>query len=287
MDLFERPDRKHGKVLMIETISTAARAIKQRLGSPFPKIVLILGTGLGGFGELIEAETIISYKDIPGFPASTVSGHKGRLLIGKAAGVPVACMQGRLHVYEGFPIQQIAFPIRTYRALGAETLVVTNAAGSVNTKIGAGTLMVINDHINFSGLNPLVGPNDEAIGPRFPDMSAAYDAQLRKKLANAARLENVELASGVYLFTTGPSFETPAEIRMFERMGADAVGMSTVPEAIAANHAGMRVVGLSLITNLAAGIADQPITHEETLAAGAQSSDSLSRLLLRFLPSIE
>ncbi len=272
---------------MHEEIAAAAKAIEQRHGGAIPKIGLILGTGLGGFGELIRAKTVIDYKDIPGFPVSTVAGHKGRLLIGDAAGVPVACMQGRLHVYEGHPVQRIALPIRTYRALGAKTLIVTNAAGGLNRNFAPGSLMAIADHINYSGVNPLVGPNDDEVGPRFPDMSEAYDPQLRKRLADAARQEGIDLASGVYLFTTGPSFETPAEIAMFAAMGADAVGMSTVPETIAANHAGMRVVGLSLITNLAAGISTTPITHAETLAVGAQSAAKMSRLLMRFLPMID
>ena len=272
---------------MKDAISAAAAAIAGRHGTEFPKTVLILGSGLGKFGGLIRTKTAIPYSAIPGFPVSTVPGHTGQLLIGEAAGVPVACMQGRLHVYEGHPIQQIALPIRAYRALGAKTLVVTNAAGGLRKDLGPGSLMIISDHINFSGLNPLVGPNDEAVGPRFPDLSAAYDPQLRQKLASAASLERIDVAAGVYLFTIGPSFETPAEIRMFSRLGADAVGMSTVPEAIAANHAGMRVVGLSLITNYAAGVGDQPITHAETLAVGEQSFERMSRLLLRFLPMID
>lgn len=271
---------------MNDAIAAAARAIQQRHGADFPKITLILGTGLGGFGKQIRIRTSISYKEIPGFPASTVVGHEGRLLIGEAGGVAVACMQGRLHVYEGHAEQQIAVPIRTFRALGAETLIVTNAAGSLSRNLVPGSLMIIEDHINFSGCNPLVGPNDEAIGPRFPDMTEAYDPALRQKLRAAAEAEGIKIASGVYLFTRGPSFETPAEVRMFGAMGADAVGMSTAPEVIAARHAGMRVVGLSLITNLAAGISSLPMSHDETLAVGAQSAEKMSRLLLRFLPGI-
>jgi inosine/guanosine/xanthosine phosphorylase family protein len=271
---------------MTDMIAAAAKAIAERDGAAFPEIVLVLGTGLGGFGDHIRTRTVIDYKDLPGFPVSTVAGHKGRLLIGEVAGVPVACMQGRLHLYEGHPIQRIALPIRTYCALGAKILIVTNAAGGLNPSLSPGALMSIADHINFSGQNPLIGPNDEEIGPRFPDMSSAYDPELRASLAEAARLEGIDLASGVYLFTTGPSFETPAEIRMFAKLGADAVGMSTVPEVIAANHAGMRVVGMSLITNLAAGISKEPITHAETLAVGALASEKMSRLLTRFLPSI-
>ncbi len=271
---------------MLDAINAAADAIRKKHNGSFPKTVLILGSGLGGFGERIETQTAIPYGEIPGFPVSTVSGHSGQLLIGKAAGVPVACMQGRLHVYEGHPIQQVALPIRTYRKLGAETLIVTNAAGSLKQEMGPGSLMVIDDHINYSGRNPLIGENDEAIGPRFPDMSEVYDRDLREQLFAAGKEEDIALSRGVYLYTTGPSFETPAEIRMFAKWGADAVGMSTVPEAIAAVHAGMRVAGVSLITNHAAGIAAHKITHDETLAEGAKAFDKMSRLMLRFLNSI-
>lgn len=282
-----KDEAQKGKKSMNDAIAVAAEAIKARCDGAFPKVVLILGSGLGRFGEHVEADVVIPYGDIPGFPASTVAGHSGRLLVGQAAGVPVACMQGRLHVYEGHPVQEIALPVRTCRALGAETLIVTNAAGSLKKDMGPGDIMVINDHINFSGRNPLIGPNDDAVGPRFPDMSAVYSLRLRTLLAAAGRAEDVPLANGNYLFTTGPSFETPAEIRMFARLGADAVGMSTVPEAIAAVHAGMEVAGLSLITNHAAGIAGHPITHDETLAIGARSFEKMSRLLLRFLPTID
>jgi len=268
---------------MKDAIARAAEAIKTAHEGEFPKTVLVLGSGLGAFGEKIKAEAKISYQDIPGFPRSTVSGHAGRLLIGEAAGARVACMQGRLHVYEGHPVSDIALPARTYRALGAERLIVTNAAGSLNPEMGPGSLMLISDHINYSARNPLIGPNDEAIGPRFPDMSAVYNAALRKKLKEAGEAENLPLFEGVYLYTSGPSFETPAEIRMFAGFGADAVGMSTVPEAIAAVHCGLDVAGLSLITNHAAGIAAHPITHDETLAIGAQSFEKMSRLMLRFL----
>lgn len=271
---------------MKDAVARAADAIRAAHSGEFPKTVIILGSGLGGFGEKIETEAAISYKDIPGFPQSTVSGHAGQLLIGKAAGARLACMQGRLHVYEGHPISDIALPVRTYRALGAETLIVTNAAGSLKQSMGPGSLMVISDHINYSGRNPLIGPNDDSVGPRFPDMSAVYSDRLRKKLKEAGEAEQTELFEGVYLYTTGPSFETPAEIRMFAGFGADAVGMSTVPEAITAVHCGMEVVGLSLITNHAAGIAAHPITHDETLAIGAQSFEKMSRLMLRFLPLV-
>ncbi len=271
---------------MNDAISSAVNAIKARLDVDFPKIVLVLGSGLGKFGETITSPTKIPYKDIPGFPVSTVPGHDGTLIVGKSADTSVACMKGRLHIYEGHPVNQIALPIRTFRALGAEVIVLTNAAGSLRRDMAAGSLMNICDHINFSGRNPLIGPNDDEMGPRFPDMSAVYDATLRDAMFAAADEEGIKLASGVYLYTTGPSFETPAEIEMFGRLGADAVGMSTVPEALVAVHAGMRVAGLSIITNLAAGISEEAITHDETLAAGAAAFDSVSRLMTRYLSSI-
>ncbi|MFQ5562420.1 MAG: purine-nucleoside phosphorylase [Parvularculaceae bacterium] len=271
---------------MDETVAAAAESIKKAHKGAFPETVLVLGSGLGRFGEHVKAETIVPYGDIQGFPVSTVPGHEGRLLIGEAGGAPVAVMQGRLHVYEGHPVQEIATPVRTFRALGAKTLIVTNAAGSLREKMGPGSLMVIEDHINMAGRNPLIGPNDEAVGPRFPDMSEVYDADLRAKLRAAGEAEGIALASGVYLYTAGPSFETPAEIRMFAKFGADAVGMSTVPEAIVAVHCGMRVVGLSLITNHAAGIAEHPITHKETLEEGEKAYAKMSRLMLRFLAEL-
>ncbi len=271
---------------MDEAVASAVASIRKVHGSAFPETVLILGSGLGRFGEHVKAETILPYDTIEGFPVSTVAGHQGRLLIGEAGGAPLACMQGRLHVYEGHPIQEIAVPIRTFRALGVKRLIVTNAAGSLRKNMGPGSLMVIEDHINLSGCNPLIGPNDDETGPRFPDMSTVYDVELRTRLRAAGEAEDVKLDAGVYLYTTGPSFETPAEIRMFAKLGADAVGMSTVPEAIVAVHCGMRVVGLSLITNHAAGIAVHPITHTETLEEGEKAYEKMSRLMLRFLTTL-
>lgn len=268
---------------MTDPIQTAQKAVEDRLAAPFPETVLILGSGLGAFGDAMDASAVIDYRDIPGFPVSTVSGHAGRLIVGAADGAPLACMQGRLHLYEGHAVQDIAIPIRTFRALGVKTLIVTNAAGSLVETMGPGSLMIINDHINFTGRNPLIGPNDDAVGPRFPDMSEVYDAGLREALTRAGKAENIDLASGVYLHTIGPNFETPAEVAMFKLLGADAVGMSTVPEAVAAVHAGLKVVGLSLITNHAAGIASHKITHAETLEVGAQAYEKMRTLMLRFL----
>jgi inosine/guanosine/xanthosine phosphorylase family protein len=266
-----------------ETIEQAAAAIRARLAGPFPTTALVLGSGLGRFAEKLSGATVISYADIPGFPPSTVVGHHGNLVVGEVAGAPLAIMQGRAHAYEGHAPQTIAVPIRTLRKLGVERLILTNASGGLKSDMPAGTLMIIKDHINLSGINPLVGPNDDAIGPRFPDMSHAYDPELRAMLAVAAREAGVAVRIGVYLYTLGPNFETPAEVRMFEAMGAEAVGMSTVPECLVARHCGMKVAALSLVTNLAAGLSTTPLSHEETLAAAQNAYEKVERLLLAFL----
>jgi inosine/guanosine/xanthosine phosphorylase family protein len=250
-------------------LEDAIAAIRKAYAGPFPKTALVLGSGLGPFGERLTHDTIIPYGDIPGFPVSTVLGHHGRLLIGSVSGKGLVCMQGRMHIYEGYPAQALAFPIRMLRRLGVERIILTNAAGGVRPDLVAGTLMLVTDHINLSGQNPLIGPNDESFGPRFFDMSNAYDADLRAQLSEAARRAGVNLTTGVYIYTLGPNFETPAEIRMFGKIGADAVGMSTVPECLVANHCGMRVAAISLITNLAAGLSSTPLSHEETLAEAA------------------
>jgi inosine/guanosine/xanthosine phosphorylase family protein len=265
-----------------DVIERGVDALTAAVGGAFPKTVLVLGSGLGPLAEKIESRRDIAYADIPGFPVPTVSGHAGRLRLGLLGKTPIACMQGRLHAYEGHPAQALAVPVRILRRMGVERLVLTNAAGGLRAHLPAGTLMVIDDHINYSGLNPLVGPNDEAVGPRFPDMSHAYDPVLRAALHAAGARAGVTLEHGVYVYVTGPSFETPAEIRMFAAMGADAVGMSTVPETIAAVHCGMKVVALSLITNLAAGLSDVPLTHHETLSEAAKAYDRVERLLLEF-----
>lgn len=262
--------------------AVAAEAIRAHLGeAPFPRTALILGSGLGRFGEAMQVDHAIGYGDIPGYPVSTVPGHSGRLLIGAGAGLPLVCMQGRMHLYEGYAPARLALPIRALRLLGVETLVVTNAAGSLRPEMGPGSLMAIEDHINMTGRNPLAGPNDDRFGERFFDMSTAWDPDLRAALRNAAAAEDIALQSGVYLQTMGPNFETPAEVRMMARLGADAVGMSTVPECLVARHAGMRVLGLSLITNLAAGIADHPLSHAETMEEGEKAYARLERLFLR------
>ncbi len=264
----------------------AVAVIKQNHQGPFPKTALVLGSGLGRFGETMEIETVVDYGDIPDFPVSTVSGHSGRFLIGKASGLPLICMQGRMHLYEGYPASKLAIAIRTLRLLGVDTLILTNAAGSMHEDMGPGSLMLIEDHINFSGQNPLVGPNDQRFGDRFFDMSSAYDSELRKGLTEAAQSLGIGLHKGVYVQTMGPNFETPAEVRMFKQLGADAVGMSTVPECLVAQHAGMRVAGLSVITNLAAGIAKHALSHEETISEGSKATATTERLLNRFFADL-
>jgi inosine/guanosine/xanthosine phosphorylase family protein len=267
-----------------ELIERAAAAIRARLGESFPKTAIVLGSGLGRFGEKLSNARSMSYADIPGFSRSTVAGHHGNLIVGEVGGAPLAVMQGRVHAYEGHPPQAIAVPIRTLRKLGVERLVLTNASGGLRVDMPAGTLMIVADHINFSAINPLAGPNDDSVGPRFPDMSKAYDPELRAMLAAAAREAGVAVRTGIYLYTLGPNFETPAEVRMFAALGADAVGMSTVPECLAARHCGMKVAALSLVTNLAAGLSTSPLSHEETLASAQTAYERVERLLLAFFP---
>jgi len=267
-------------------IENGAAAIRARFGDGFPRTVLVLGSGIGRFAERLEDAQSLSYATIPGFAPSTVLGHAGKLMAGSLAGKPLAIMAGRIHLYEGHPPQAIAAMIRILRTVGVERLILTNAAGGLRPEMIPGTLMIIDDHINFSAQNPLVGPNDERFGPRFPDMSFAYDPDLRAALKQAADSAGVKVRSGIYIFGLGPSFETPAEIRLFGSWGADAVGMSTVPECIAANHCGMKVAGLSLITNLASGLAAGRLSHEETLAESAKAYDSIEKLLLKFFAAL-
>jgi purine-nucleoside phosphorylase len=245
----------------------------------FPGIGLILGSGLGEIADELDDPIFLEYGDIPGFPASTAPGHRGRLVTGSFEGKPVAVMQGRFHYYEGYSMQQVAFPVRVLKLLGVETLIVTNAAGGINRLFNSGDLMLIRDHIKLAGDSPLRGPNDEDFGPRFNDMSDAYGRELRRKAREAAEEKGIDLREGVYAYMTGPSFETPAEIEMLRVLGADAVGMSTVPEVITASHAGIDVLAISTVTNLAAGILDQPLSHEEVLETGKQVKGKLLKLL--------
>jgi xanthosine phosphorylase len=261
----------------------AIDVIRERApGHERPRLALVLGSGLGGVADAVQDAVAIPYADLPGVPVGSVAGHAGRLVLGRLSGTPVAILQGRAHLYEGIPAPQLAVPTRTAKALGAEMIVLTNAAGSLRPEVGPGQLMALTDHINLSGANPLTGPNDDALGPRFVPLGAAYDAELRARLHAAADALGIALADGVYLQVAGPSFETPAEIRAFRVLGADAVGMSTVPEVIAANHVGLRVAAVSAITNLAEGLGDEPLSHEQTLASAQVAAADLERVLLRF-----
>ncbi|MCP8966956.1 purine-nucleoside phosphorylase [Ectobacillus ponti] len=249
---------------MKQHIEASASYLKQQFGEA-PKIGLILGSGLGVLADEIEGAVRVPYESIPNFPVSTVEGHAGQLVFGTLQGVTVVAMQGRFHYYEGYDMQKVTFPVRVMKELGVETVVVTNAAGGVNTSFEPGDLMLISDHLNFIGNNPLIGPNDGALGVRFPDMSEAYSRELRQLAKGAADGLGISVQEGVYVGMSGPTYETPAEIRMLRTLGGDAVGMSTVPEVIVARHAGLKVLGISCISNMAAGILDQPLNHEEVI----------------------
>jgi purine-nucleoside phosphorylase len=249
-----------------------------------PKIALILGSGLGPFADGIKNATRLSYSDIPHFPRTTAIGHAGKLVIGNVAGVPVAAMQGRVHYYEGLPLRDVVFPIRVFNQLGVKAAIITNAAGGINTSYSQGALVVLNDHINLQGSNPLIGPNDDRWGPRFPDMTRVYWKPYREIAKQEAKRVGIEVHEGVYVAVTGPSYETPAEIRMFRNVGADVVGMSTVAEVIAASHMSMRVLAISCVTNMAAGILDQPLDHLEVLETGERVKGAFMQLLNAVIP---
>ncbi|MCP3738659.1 purine-nucleoside phosphorylase [Rossellomorea sp. BNER] len=247
-----------------DKIGNAAKLLKNKY-TGIPRIGLILGSGLGVLADEIENPVRVPYKEIPNFPVSTVAGHAGQLVFGQLSGVEVVAMQGRFHYYEGYGFDQVTFPVRVMKELGVETLIVTNAAGGVNENFKAGDLMIISDHINNMGGNPLIGPNDSRLGVRFPDMSTAYNKELRKLAKEIAEKISLSVQEGVYVGNTGPTYETPAEVRLARTLGGDAVGMSTVPEVIVARHAGIEVLGISCISNMAAGILDQPLTHDEVM----------------------
>ncbi len=244
-----------------------------------PKVAIVLGSGLGDYAENIRVVQEISYAEIQGFPVSTVPGHAGKFIFGYLEETPVVCMKGRVHYYEGYPVTDVVLPTRLMKLLGAEFLFLTNAAGGVNTSFHAGDLMLIRDHIALFAPNPLIGPNMDELGTRFPDMTHVYDVQLQQIIRRAAKEEGIYLQEGVYAQLTGPSFETPGDIRMMRVLGADAVGMSTVVEAIAARHCGMRVCGISCISNLAAGMSDNPLTHEEVQEAADMAAPFFQRLV--------
>ena len=268
-----------------EKVQQAARLIEGRT-TLRPRIGLVLGSGLGAFADGLEDATAIPYQQIPHFPVSTAVGHAGRLVVGQCAKISVAVMQGRVHFYEGYSLREVTFPIRVLGALGIRALVFTNAAGGINRKLRARGLLLIRDHLNFQGSNPLVGANDERFGPRFPDMTEAYSKKFRTTAKQVARKLRLRLFEGVYAALHGPSYETPAEIRALARLGADVVGMSTVPEVIVANHMGIEVLGISCVTNMAAGISKQKINHDEVLEAGERVGRQFTAFLRALIPAL-
>jgi purine-nucleoside phosphorylase len=266
-------------------MSAAIEYIRSRTKAA-PRIAVVLGSGLGAFADELAERTEISYADIPQWPASTAIGHAGKLVTGKLGDLDVAVMAGRSHLYEGYTPAQVTMGVRVLHGLGVRTIVFTNAAGGINLSYGQGALVLISDHINLQGSNPLIGPNDDALGPRFPDMSDAYSAECRAIAHDVGSQLGIALAEGVYAAVTGPSYETPAEIRFMRTIGADLVGMSTVPEVIVANHLGMRALAISCVTNMAAGILPQKINHEEVLETGRRVRDTLVRFLKALLPRL-
>ena len=263
----------------------AAIVINERSGLR-PRVGVVLGSGLGAVAEAVADPTTIDYGELPGFPLPGVAGHGGQAVFGRIGDVPVAVLQGRAHVYEGGDLDQVRTPVRALRAAGAEILVLTNAAGSLRPDVGPGRLMLISDHVNMSGVNVLAGPNDDEIGPRFPSMRDAYDPELRSDLSAAAEELEITLAEGVYLAVSGPTFETPAEIRAFATLGADAVGMSTVHETAVARHCGLRVAAISAISNFAEGMSDVELSHEQTLRDAQRAAEELAPLLVRFVEKL-
>lgn len=260
----------------------AVRTIRARAADE-ARVAVVLGSGLGGFADEFEPAVKIPYSQIPGFAVSTVEGHAGSLVIGVVEGVPVVAMQGRVHFYEGYSMEEVTFPIRTFKLLGIKTLLLTNAAGGIDVELSQGALMVISDHLNLMGSNPLRGPNDERFGPRFPDLSEVYSRDLQNMAVEEARALGIEIRRGIYAALSGPSYETPAEIHMLRSFGADAIGMSTVPEAIVARQMGMEVLGISCITNMAAGISETPINHEEVMETAARVRVAFTQLLRRIV----
>lgn len=266
-------------------LDRAVEYIKSKI-TEAPEIAVILGSGLGGLADRIENPVYVDYSEIDGFPVSTAPGHKGRFVFGRINGKSIVCMQGRFHFYEGYTMEQIVLPVRVMKKLGAKTLIVTNASGGINKDFRAGDIMLITDHINLMGTNPLIGKNNDSLGVRFPDMSFAYTPSLQTLAVETAAELGTELKKGVYLGLTGPSYETPAEIRAFRILGADAVGMSTVPEIIAASHMKMNILAFSLISNMAAGILPQPLTEEEVLEAGARKGAEMQKLIYTVIGEI-
>lgn len=270
---------------MMQEIQEAAAFIKNETNIT-PQIGLILGSGLGVLADLIEQPIVIDYSRIPHFPVSTVEGHAGELVVGSIKGKQVLIMKGRFHAYEGYGAETVSFPVRVMKELGVETLIVTNAAGGINETYQVGDLMVISDHLNMTFRNPLIGPNDSALGVRFPDMSEAYSKRLRKLAHDVAASQDFKLQEGVYVGLLGPNYETPAEIRMFRTLGGDSVGMSTVPEVIVARHAGIEVLGFSCISNMASGILDQPLSHAEVMETTEKVKPKFLKLVLGIIEAL-
>jgi purine-nucleoside phosphorylase len=274
------PAELPGRLALLEATVRQRSALLPRLG-------IVLGSGLGGLADQLTEPVAVPFSELPGWPAASAPGHVGRLLLGHLEGQPVVLLQGRLHLYEGHDPSLVVQPVLLMGRLGAETILLTNASGGVNPAFVAGTLMVIADHLNLTGRTPLLGPNADVLGPRFPDLTEVYASALREQLRVAGRAEGVELAEGVYAGLLGPAYETPAEIRMLRTLGADAVGMSTVLEAIAARWVGLSVCGISLVTNPGAGYTGEALTHEEVLAAGAESGPRLARVIRRFVRDMD
>jgi purine-nucleoside phosphorylase len=276
-----------------EAIQRAAAFLRTRLGNRHPSVALVLGSGLGDFANTLESASEIPYHEVPGFPSSQVAGHVGKLVFGRAPArrgesLEVAAMMGRVHCYEGHPPARVVFPLRTLISLGFRTVILTNAAGGCDAAMSGGELVLIKDHLNLSGTNPLLGENDDRLGPRFPDLTTTYDPALRAQAQRAAQASGIgPLREGVYAWLLGPSYETPAEIRMVRTLGGDLVGMSTVPEAIAARHMGARVLAISCVTNLAAGVTGQPLSHDEVMQTAARVRPRFIDLLTRLLAAME
>lgn len=267
-----------------EELQAAARAVAERTGRPEHRVAVVLGSGLGGYGPHLPGAVAVPYAELPGFPVPGVEGHGGTLYSVEPGGRPALILSGRVHAYEGWPLEKVVFAARTAVLCGCRTIVLTNAAGGIGEGLAPGDLALIRDHLNLAGRNPLVGANDDRLGPRFPDMSAVYPAELRQLAREAAARVGVELKEGIYAWLLGPSYETPAEIQMLRRLGADLVGMSTVPEAVAVRHLGAQVLAISLVSNLAAGISPNPITHEEVKRAGEAARGRFTALLDTLLP---
>lgn len=276
---------EHSSSTLYDRAEYAARAILKRTAVD-AKIAVVLGSGLGGFADEFKDSVSLPYREIPGFVSSTAEGHVGSLVIGKVEGVPVLAMQGRVHYYEGYTLEEVTFPIRTFKLLGVNTLILTNAAGGIDVQLTQGALMVISDHLNLMSVNPLRGGNDERFGPRFPDLTEVYTRELQELATEEARALGITVRRGIYAALAGPSYETPAEIHMLRAFGADAVGMSTVPEAIVARHMGLKVLGISCITNMAAGISETPINHAEVMETGQKVRETFTHLLRRVIAKV-